>query len=183
MRVTFARHGLLEMDLPNQRILLRLEGARYQQRDEIDPLDLRRMRHGISVEEGTLPISLSDLPGKTKYLGRRALSLEQLLAQLAEGDPRQQSASRTEINRRFSLPFSCLVFAFMAVPLGVTTQRRETFVGFGVSIVVAFSYFVFMIIADTLRESPRAHPELVVWLPNLLFIAVGVALFRRLSRH
>src|SRR5689334_25124401 len=34
IRVTHARSGTLETDLPNQRILMHLYGARYQQRDE-----------------------------------------------------------------------------------------------------------------------------------------------------
>jgi len=183
MRITSARRGLLETDLTNRRILLRLEGAQYQERDEADPLDLRKVRDGVSVLEGTLPISLTELYENTRRSGRSALSLEQLLAQLETGDARQQSASRTEINRRFSLPFSCMAFALIAVPLGVTTQRRETSVGFGVSIGVAFSYFLFLIVADTLREKPSAHPELLVWLPNALFVALGVVLFRRLARR
>lgn len=181
MRVTAARRGLLRTDLANQRILLELEGAHYQQRDEADPLDLRKTRDGVSVEQGTLPISLTELYENTKRSGRSALSLEQLLAQLEHGDVRQQTASRTEINRRFSLPFSCVAFALIAVPLGVTTQRRETSVGFGVSIAVAFSYFLFLIMADALRENPAAHPELLVWLPNLLFVAMGALMFRRLA--
>src|SRR4051812_27493748 len=61
VKVTHAKEGNLEADLPNRRILMHIYNARYSQRDEIDPYDLRRMRDGISVEEGTLPISLEDL--------------------------------------------------------------------------------------------------------------------------
>ncbi|PYJ06956.1 MAG: hypothetical protein DMF06_17005, partial [Verrucomicrobia bacterium] len=61
MKVTYARTGSLEADLPNKRILMHVMGARYQQRDEFEPFDLNRMRDGISVEEGTLPISLDEL--------------------------------------------------------------------------------------------------------------------------
>src|SRR5205814_4429519 len=57
MKVTYARTGSLEADLPNKRILMHLIAARYQQRDEYDPSDLARIRDGISVAEGTLPIS------------------------------------------------------------------------------------------------------------------------------
>src|SRR6184192_2189484 len=91
VRVTFARTGMLEADLPNKRILMRLYDARYQQRDEKNPLDLRKIRvdffhraadnarrkgasesdeknpldlrkirDGISMAEGTLPISHAD---------------------------------------------------------------------------------------------------------------------------
>src|SRR5579864_8443924 len=48
MKVTYARTGMLEADLPNKRILMHLYQARYQSRDEKDPLDLRKIRDGIS---------------------------------------------------------------------------------------------------------------------------------------
>src|SRR6202043_852715 len=60
-RVTFARTGMLEADLENKRILMHLYNARYQQRDENDPTDLRKIRDGINMAEGTLPISLEQL--------------------------------------------------------------------------------------------------------------------------
>src|SRR5204863_3271430 len=61
VRVTFAKTGMLEADLENKRILMHLYNARYQQRDEKDPTDLRKIKDGISMTEGTLPISLDEL--------------------------------------------------------------------------------------------------------------------------
>ena len=66
VRVTFARTGMLEADLPNKRILMRLYDARYQQRDEKNPLDLRKIRDGISMS--TLWRNLC--PGN-RYFGAR----------------------------------------------------------------------------------------------------------------
>ena len=184
MRVTHARSGTLEADLPNQRILMHLSGARYQQRDEADPYDLRRMRDGINMAEGTLPISLEELYEKERRRpSRSAMSLEQLMGQLRSGDKREKSASRTELNKRFSFPFSCLAFALVGVPLGITAHRRETSMGFLISLVVAFTYFLFIIAADTLRSNPSVHPELLVWFPNVLFIGLGIWMFRRLARQ
>lgn len=184
MKVTHAREGSLEADLPNHRILMHLYGARYSQRDEVDPFDLTRMRDGISVEEGTLPISLEDLYEKEKRRASRSmLSLEQLLDQLKNDDPKMRSSSRTEINKRLSFPVACLVFALVGVPLGITAHRRETSFGFAASLVVGVFYFLFIIIADTLRTNPKLHPEFLVWLPNVLFLGLGWWLFRRLSRQ
>ncbi len=184
MRVTYAKTGMLEADLPNKRILMHLYHARYQQRDESAPLDLRKIRDGINMAEGTLPISLEELYEKEKKKpSRSALSIEQLLEQLKSESSRERSASRTEINMRFAFPFSCLVFALIAVPLGVTAHRRETSIGFAVGLIVAVTYFLFVIIADTLRSNPKVHPELLVWLPNVLFLVLGAALFRRLARQ
>jgi LPS export ABC transporter permease LptF len=184
MRVTFARSGRLEADLENKRILMHLYNARYQQRDEKDPNDLRKIRDGINMAEGTLPISLEELYEKEKKRpSRSALSIEQLLEQLKSENKREQSASRTEINKRFSFPFACLAFAIIGVPLGVTAHRRETSIGFAVGLIVAVTYFLFVIIGDTLRGNPKVHPELLVWFPNVLFIVLGALLFRRLARQ
>jgi LPS export ABC transporter permease LptF len=184
MKVTHAREGSLEADLRNHRILMHLYGARYAQRDEVDPHDLIRMKDGISVEEGTLPISLEDLYEKEKRRASRSmLSLEQLLEQLKTDDPKARSSSRTELNKRFSFPVACLVFALVGVPLGITAHRRETSFGFAASLVIGVFYFLFIIIADTLRANAKLHPELLVWFPNVLFLGLGWWLFRRMSRQ
>jgi len=184
MKVTYARTGMLEADLPNRRILMHLYQARYQARDEKDPLDLRKIRDGISMVEGTLPISLEELYEKEKKRpSRSALSIEQLLDQLKSENKRERSASRTEINKRFSFPFACLAFALIGVPLGVTAHRRETSIGFAMGLIVAITYFLFVIIGDTLRGNPKVHPELLVWFPNVLFLVLGAFLFRRLARQ
>src|SRR6202165_1533163 len=93
IRVTHARSGMLEADMPNKRILMHLYNARYQQRDEKDPLDLTKIRDGINMAEGTLPIGLDELYDKAKKQpSRSALSIEQLLEQLKSENKQQRSA-------------------------------------------------------------------------------------------
>src|SRR6266566_3129006 len=175
---------VFEPDLDNKRILMHLYNARYQQRDENDPTDLRKIKDGISMHEGTLPISLDELYEKEKKRpSRSAMSIEQLLDQLQSESTRERSESRTEINKRFSFPFACVAFAIIGVPLGVTAHRRETSIGFAMGLIVAVAYFLFVIIADTLRGNPKVHPELLIWVPNVLFIILGALLFRRLARQ
>ncbi len=184
MKVTYARTGRLEADLEHKQILMHLYHARYQERDEKDPTDLHKMHDGISMKEGTLPIGLNELYEKEKKRpSRSALSIQQLLDQLNSRDKRERSESRTEINKRFSFPFACLAFAIIGVPLGVTAHRRETSIGFAMGLIVAITYFLFVIIGDTLRANPKLHPELLVWFPNVLFIVIGFFLFRRLARQ
>src|SRR5437764_12822676 len=66
VKVTYARTGMLEADLANKQILMHLYQARYQARDEKNPLDLTKIRDGINMAEGTLPISLEELYEKEK---------------------------------------------------------------------------------------------------------------------
>src|SRR5438270_2693360 len=184
VKVTFARTGMLETDLANKQILMHLYQARYQERDEKDPFNLHKIRDGINMVEGTLPISLEELYEKEKKRPyRSALSIEQLLDQLKSENKRERSARRTELTNRSSFPFACVAFAIIGVPLGVTAHRRETSIGFAMGLIVAVAYFLFVIIADTLRGNPKVHPELLIWVPNVLFIVLGVLLFRRLARQ
>src|SRR5438046_10629987 len=151
-------------ELANKRILMHLYQARYQERDEKDPSNLRKIRHGINMVDSTLPISLEELYEKQKKrTSRSALSIEQLLEQLKSENQRERSASRTEINKRFSFPFACVAFAIIGVPLGVTAHRRETSIGFAMGLIVAVTYFLFVIIGDTLRGNQKVQPELLVW--------------------
>src|SRR5256714_1275536 len=184
MRVTFAKTGMLEADLEYKQILLHHDNALDQKPDEKDATDRGKNKDGMSMTEGTLPGSLEELYEKEKNRpSRSAMSLEQLLDQLNSESARERSASRTEINKRFSFPFACVAFAIIGVPLGVTAHRRETSIGFAMALIVGFTYFLFVIIGDTLRGNPHAHPELLVWFPNILFIVLGLFLFRRLARQ
>src|SRR5207248_1120081 len=162
IRVTFARTGMLEADLPNKRILMRLYDARYQQRDEKNPLDLRKIRDGISMAEGTLPISLDELYEKEKKRpSRSALSITQLVDQLKSANKRERSASRTELNKRFSFPFSCVAFALVGVPLGVTAHRRETTIGFFLCLKQPNGVAISIVVTRRGRSWPRlVFPEL-----------------------
>jgi lipopolysaccharide export system permease protein len=127
-----------------------------------------------------LPISLEELYKREKKRpSRSALSIEQLLEQLRSENQRERSASRTEINKRFSFPFACIAFAIIGVPLGVTAHRRETSIGFAMGLIVAITYFLFVITGDTACQ-PRRAPEPLVW-SNVLFIVLGAFLFRRLA--
>src|SRR5437588_12609807 len=111
------------------------------------------------------------------------MSIEQLLDQLQSGNTRERSESRTEINKRFSFPFACVAFAIIGVPLGVPAHRRETSIGFAMGLIVAITYFLFVIIGDTLRGKRNVHPELLVWFANVLLLVLGASLLRRLALH
>jgi lipopolysaccharide export system permease protein len=56
-------------------------------------------------------------------------------------------------------------------------------VGFLLSLIVAVVYFFFIIIANSVRENPRWHPELLMWVPNVLCLGFGSWLFVRMSRR
>lgn len=165
---------------PEPRIILHLSSARYEQRDSQEPDNLMKVRDGNIADKIDLPISLQALYDKNKK--RRGLSqmtLSELSQNVSQGG---STAAITEINKRFSFSLASFAFALLAVPLAISAHRRETSIGFLFSLIIAFVYFFFIIIVDTVRNNPKMHPELLIWTPNIIFIGLGSFLFWKLSR-
>ena len=182
--VVFAKTGTLTTDNENERLLLKVEDAHFEERDKAQPDNVDLIRQGITMKEGVFPMSLQRLIDEKKR--EKPLSshtLQELFAELAKPNCPRRLAFQVEVSKRFSLSLAALAFALIAVPLGITAHRKETSVGFGLSIVIAFGYFFFIIIADTFRENPHAMPVLLIWLPNLFFMGLGLWLFSRLARR
>jgi lipopolysaccharide export system permease protein len=93
------------------------------------------------------------------------------------------SASRTELSKRYSFSLAAIVFTLVGIPLGITAQRRETSIGFALSLGVVVGYMVFIICADAFAEKASLRPHLIMWVPNVLFLAIGGRLFWKLCQR
>jgi lipopolysaccharide export system permease protein len=83
-----------------------------------------------------------------------------------------------EFHRRFALPFACFVFALIGVPLGIQNQRSGKAAGFAVSIGVLLAYYIVMTAGKALGERGLLLPAAAVWAPNIIFLLLGIHLFR-----
>jgi len=174
---------------------LNLFDARYEERNADDPTNLVKIAQGIVAKETTFPISLQELYEKNKKKkGLSTMTVDELqhrleqerAAVLPKTEKKQQaaeiSAAKTEVSKRFSFSLASFAFALIGIPLAITAHRKETSAGFMLSLAVAFVYFFFIIIADTVRDNPKLHPELLIWMPNVLFIGLGLWMFIGLAR-
>ncbi len=208
-RVVFARTGTLETDHAQRQIVMNLTGSRLEQRDYRQPGDLTKIRDGNLIGNFSLAIPLDDL--FTKKQGRRKLesyTYDELRSELSakrrqlaanrdtlkatrdedlrkttRAEAAQVTALGTELNKRFSFSLACVTFALIGIPLGITAQRQETTAGFALSLLVALAYFVIIIVVNAFRENAHVHPELLIWLPNLIFLLLGGILFYRVNRR
>ncbi len=185
-RIIMARTGDIDVDEESGELLLTLRDARFEQREDKAEDDLTKIRHGISVGEATIAIELEDLvAGHLRSRPLRSYTLWELYDYLPEArndaNPGMFPRVLTEMSKRVSLSMACIAFAMIAMPLGVTAQRKETSVGFAISLALAFSYFFFVVIAEMVRDNASAFPYLLLWTPNVLFIGIGTWLLLRLD--
>jgi len=185
LMTTHAKSAEIRYDNKSAVLELDLFGVNQIIRDEGDPKDIEAYRPGARAGRGTVPIDLTEIRERALKVSPSTLPSQELSKQLAEDtslSKKKQSVLRTELHKRISFSMACLTFVLIGVPLGVTAQRRETSVGFLLSLLIAIVYFLFIIVADTFRDKPGAMPHLLMWLPNVIFISLGLFLFFRLSR-
>jgi lipopolysaccharide export system permease protein len=87
----------------------------------------------------------------------------------------------TELHSRFTFPFASLVFAILAVPLGIQNRRSGKSSGFTISIVIIFAYYVLLSVVRFLAEKGGFPPAVALWFPNLIFLCLGWFFLRMAS--
>lgn len=87
----------------------------------------------------------------------------------------------SELQSRFTFPVASLVFAILAVPLGIQNRRSGKSGGFTISIAIILTYYVLMSVVRTFAERGVVPPAIALWIPNLIFLAVGLYFLRMAS--
>ncbi|HOI16054.1 MAG TPA: LPS export ABC transporter permease LptF [Geobacteraceae bacterium] len=84
-----------------------------------------------------------------------------------------------EFHRRLALPFACFVFALIGVPLGLQNRRAGKSSGFSICIALLLLYYILLTAGKTLGQKGVISPAISMWLPNILFIGLGLYLFSK----
>jgi lipopolysaccharide export system permease protein len=125
--------------------------------------------------------------GQGTGLGRNELDMtvDELSRQI--DNPATTSQARlkmqSELHSRFAFPFASLVFAVVAVPLGMQNRRSGKSAGFSTSIGILLAYYVVQSLLRTLAEKGSLPPALAMWLPNMIFMGLGWYLLRMASQE
>ncbi|MBN2400939.1 MAG: LptF/LptG family permease [Spirochaetes bacterium] len=81
-----------------------------------------------------------------------------------------------ELFKKISIPFSCLVFVFIGAPVGISYRRSARGIGFGISIIIFFVYYIFSMLGQSLAIKGAVSPFLGVWYPNFILLIAGIIL-------
>lgn len=174
----FADSGTLDSDEKGKKLLLHLSNGSIHQ---ASPQDKYRR---LDFTEYVLNIDLAKSI-KAIVKNEQDMTLSEIRTKLQQGgSARKQSIEMAlEIQRRFALPFACIIFAIVAMPLGIQNRRSGKAAGFSLSIAAILVYYIFQSFGRTLGEKELLHPALAIWLPNLIFLAGGLFLFWQAARE
>jgi lipopolysaccharide export system permease protein len=110
-------------------------------------------------------------------------------AEMTIGELRQQIATlraagedilryAVSLQLKLALPASSIIFALLAVPLGLRPHRSGRSTGLGLTVLVLLAYYLIMSVTVALGERGQLAPFLAAWTPNLTVAAAGAYLLR-----
>ncbi len=123
---------------------------------------------------------LADMAGaKKKPLKQREMSLYSLFTQARERKSQGLPflGETTEINKRFALPFACLVFGLLGLSLGVYLRRGGRAGGFMISLVIVTLYYLLLNLGEEISKGGHVHPAIGMWMPNAAMGTMAIYLF------
>ncbi|MCX5838503.1 MAG: LPS export ABC transporter permease LptF [Deltaproteobacteria bacterium] len=123
----------------------------------------------------------STLAGDKKIAARSSteMSLSELTSVLRKGGVKEEALRELaiELNKKLTIPFSCLVFALIGMPLGIRAHRSVRSRGFTIGLFLVLVYYLLRLSGEALVETGRLSPIIGTWAPNWIFAAAGILLF------
>ncbi|MBM3421146.1 MAG: YjgP/YjgQ family permease [Bacteroidetes bacterium] len=83
-----------------------------------------------------------------------------------------------EKHRRFAMPFSVFILTLIGVSLSSKKVRGGIGMKIGIGLMLSFSYILFMQLSSQFSVKGNLDPMLAMWLPNIMYAAIGVFLYR-----
>src|SRR5690606_26410869 len=83
---------------------------------------------------------------------------------------------------KYSIPMASLFFAMIGVPLGIQSHRSASSIGFGLSIIIIFAYYIMMTLGSALGQAGVLPALLAAWIQNIAIGGYGAWLLAKKAR-
>ncbi|HWR03343.1 MAG TPA: LPS export ABC transporter permease LptF [Humidesulfovibrio sp.] len=120
----------------------------------------------------------------------KELSFEKLLeydadvAKMKEDfDLDRERKVKVEIQKRLALPMACLVLGLFSVPIACVFRALKQQHGLILALGVFLVYYSMLSVFESMGESRLVPPAIGIWVPNILFSALGYGFLRQAVRE
>lgn len=172
-----AREGEILSDPDKLVVTLRLRnGSIHRLGDEPDSYQ----KIDFQTYDLRLDLKTGLQPAKSKEKNLADMSLREL-AKAIEALRTKHGNTKPEwikIHEKFSIPFACLVFGILGIPLGLQsrTVRAGRSMGFSFAIGIILIYYLLTNAGTSLAERGIVLLEVGMWAPNAIFLTGGIYL-------
>jgi len=114
---------------------------------------------------------------------KKDMTLAEILVDVSEKAGMLGKKDRRELwtvfYQRIAFAFGSLVFVFIGIPIATIVKRGEVVISFGISMAATSVYYILFAIAQTIASRGVLPPYVSLWLPNIIFIGIGMILLRK----
>lgn len=138
--------------------------------------------NGVSLDT-TLNISPDDFGSTYGLFETLTLpELDRYIAQQRERGANDIPVYLVEKYIRYMSPFTAIILTFIGVVMSAKKSRGGSGFQIALGFLIAFVFIIFFIFARSIAEVNSMDPMLAVWLPNIIFTAVGIFLYHIIRR-
>jgi LPS export ABC transporter permease LptF/LPS export ABC transporter permease LptG len=171
-RLTVAREATVATDRDGNRIEVHLRNGSAHEFSGDDTAAYNLSN--FAQRDFSVPVSvLSDA------VMREPTNAERSLAALSQMTAPQAGI---ELHRRLAFPLACVVFAGMAVPLGVRRRRGGRASALLLALLIVCIYYAISIAGAGLARQGALSPGLGIWAPNIIMGLLGALAVSRMEK-
>jgi lipopolysaccharide export system permease protein len=113
-----------------------------------------------------------------KNLKEHEMSIDEIRRRIEERKEKREDTTELEValHRLYAIPFACIVFGFIGVPLGIQPRRSGRSYGFVFGILIILAYYVSLIAFGMFALRKIVPPFLAGWFPTMMFGSLGIYL-------
>lgn len=183
----------------DDKLQITMKNANTEERSRRNPAEVAEYPIRFSAI-GNAPISVSlgsilndgTLPKERRKL--RWFTILELMQLREEGwkvDPktsppedveRDRIAIQSQMQNYLTSAMSVFSLAILGIPLGIRVSRSETFVNIGIALGLALLFYLLMTFVSWI-EDPAWRPDILMWLPNILYQVVGFTLLYKAAKN
>jgi lipopolysaccharide export system permease protein len=170
-----AARGRITLNLEDKTLELHLENVIIVVLDEDAPYDPEKMGRMVASE-----ITLHEDYGESLNKGRLIrkfsnMTAPQLIVHMREVARMGRNPTRplVDLHKRAALAMAPFTFMLLGIPLGIRVARKENYTGLFAALLICALYFGTIALVENQYGNPRIHPELLIWLPNIVGQTLG----------
>jgi lipopolysaccharide export system permease protein len=140
-----------------------------------------RIKSGYELDT-IIPIEPRDfLISKNDQETMTTPELQEYISRQKERGVANIKAFEIENHRRYAMTAAAFILTLIGMSLSSRKVKGGMGINIGIGLVLSFSYILFMTVTSTFAISGYTSPMVAMWIPNLIYTAIAIALYRRAS--
>ena len=87
-----------------------------------------------------------------------------------------------EYHRRYAMTAAAFILTLIGMSLSSRKVKGGMGINIGIGLVLSFSYILFSTVTSTFAISGYTSPMIAMWIPNVVYLIIGIILYRKASK-